>query len=398
MERSNSTPSTQSASSKSSSAPFAYQTRLLERTSSTRSTASVSRTNSILTNPTGGSTTGTRRWTPSHRVTNSLDVVRGKWEERSRDAAADDISINRTTTSPSSEAGPSSAPIDGQFQRTPVAYKRRTLPSPIIATPLSPNTTGITVEGDSLASDPFSPNRIHLPSLKSTPDSPVRHRYDSWSRESPTRPTSVHPPLSSDALKPSSVMTPSPYRSSYMQKKSYGENFRAGRKLGSHLPRIASGDGQEEEVNNGEQTEIHNKRFARRARDLNDRYPRLNSDIPANNAVSPTDVVGIPGRVRFSRDVNSFPVPAPSSRLVGGLWADVQRHLLQAYEYLCHVGEAQQWIEGCLNEELGFGVVEMEDGLRNGVVLAKLVRHLQREPIVRKIYEVLYFVCLHTAD
>ena len=37
-----------------------------------------------------------------------------------------------------------------------------------------------------------------------------------------------------------------------------------------------------------------------------------------------------------------------------GLWADVQRHLLQTYEYLCQ--EAQQWIEGCLGEELGFGV------------------------------------------
>jgi Ras GTPase-activating-like protein IQGAP2/3 len=52
------------------------------------------------------------------------------------------------------------------------------------------------------------------------------------------------------------------------------------------------------------------------------------------------------------------------------------------------VGEAQQWVEGCLGEELEFGVVEMEEGLRNGVVLAKLVRAFQGEKVVRKIYEV----------
>jgi Ras GTPase-activating-like protein IQGAP2/3 len=52
------------------------------------------------------------------------------------------------------------------------------------------------------------------------------------------------------------------------------------------------------------------------------------------------------------------------------------------------VGEAQQWIEGCLGEELEFGVVEMEERLRNGVVLAKLVRAFQGEKVVRKIYEV----------
>lgn len=105
-------------------------------------------------------------------------------------------------------------------------------------------------------------------------------------------------------------------------------------------------------------------------------------------------VVGRPDRKRLSRQdpVSSAPSsPLPSSRLTRGLWADVQRHLLHAYEYLsglCHVGEAQQWIEGCLEEELGFGVVEMEEGLRNGVVLAKLVRVWEGDAVVRKIFEV----------
>ena len=83
----------------------------------------------------------------------------------------------------------------------------------------------------------------------------------------------------------------------------------------------------------------------------------------------------------------------------GGLWADTQRHLLRAYEYLCHVGEAQQWIEGCLGEELGFGVVEMEECLRNGVVLAKLARQFLGESVVRRIVEVRNIcLCLPTED
>ena len=120
--------------------------------------------------------------------------------------------------------------------------------------------------------------------------------------------------------------------------------------------------------------------------------------VPGGTLAEGDDVAGIPGRLRLSRDQplnnptspsrSSYPTSAPvppSARR--GLWADVQRHLIQAYEYLCHVGEAQQWIEGCLGEELEFGVVEMEEGLRNGVVLAKLVRAFQGERVVRRIYE-----------
>jgi Ras GTPase-activating-like protein IQGAP2/3 len=67
---------------------------------------------------------------------------------------------------------------------------------------------------------------------------------------------------------------------------------------------------------------------------------------------------------------------------------DRQRHVLASYEYLCHVGEAQQWIEGCLDEELEFGVTEMEEGLRDGVVLAKLARVYEGEAIVKRIWTV----------
>ena len=57
------------------------------------------------------------------------------------------------------------------------------------------------------------------------------------------------------------------------------------------------------------------------------------------------------------------------------------------------MGEAQQWIEGCLDQELGFGVVDMEEELRNGIVLAKLVRKFKGEAGARRIYEVR--ICLY---
>lgn len=67
---------------------------------------------------------------------------------------------------------------------------------------------------------------------------------------------------------------------------------------------------------------------------------------------------------------------------------DRNRNALAEYEYLCHVGEALQWVEGCLDEETGFGVMEMEEGLRDGVVLAKLARTFQGEKVVKRIWTV----------
>ncbi|KAJ4478019.1 hypothetical protein J3R30DRAFT_3478317, partial [Lentinula aciculospora] len=114
-----------------------------------------------------------------------------------------------------------------------------------------------------------------------------------------------------------------------------------------------------------------------------DTTPRRSQTLEASNLdLADSDaVVGIPGRMR----------PLPSARLTRGLWADTQWHLIQVYEYLCHVGEAEQWIEGCLDQKLEFRVVEMEEGLRNGIVLAKLVRVFQGEGVVRRIYEVCTF-------
>jgi hypothetical protein len=45
-------------------------------------------------------------------------------------------------------------------------------------------------------------------------------------------------------------------------------------------------------------------------------------------------------------------------------------------------------MEGCLDHELGFGVVEMSEELKHCIVLAKLVRKFKGEAGARRIYEV----------
>ncbi|KAF8974759.1 hypothetical protein BDZ97DRAFT_1911911 [Flammula alnicola] len=521
MDRPNSIPSTPSNGQRSgSSAPFAYQTRLLERTSSRSSANSLSRSNSqsgisILTNTTGSSVASVahRRWTPSHRPANSLDAVRGRWEERSREALLEDHNLSSSpskegpgatiptpsstgSTSASSESQvkpdrdrpltPTSFASSRESHTTPKYLKRQTMPAPIITSPLSPNSTGIMVEADSHLSP--TPHRIHIPvqgsptkqpswrldipdtkSTSSNPSStsPIPSSYtrtqraqtlDSTSSWTPSRsrvdPTDAISPLKSDGIKsqvnifsatrspigsepsvqsppikptnhrpwsrsgsisspvdltptrqssqskspPASVMHPSPYRSSYMANKkadSYGEalSVTGRRKLGNHLPRIASGDGDDSWVVEPKPPKKPEEPRSRQVDRLRLRERNANVDVQRQNLTpsailsgAGTGVAGLPGRIPLKAP-NLGVTPTPSSRLLGGSWADKQRHLLHAYEYLCHVGEAQQWIEGCLGEELEFGVVEMEDGLRNGVVLARLVRVFQGEASVRRIYE-----------
>ncbi|MGH0153779.1 UNVERIFIED_CONTAM: hypothetical protein FKN15_057656 [Acipenser sinensis] len=66
---------------------------------------------------------------------------------------------------------------------------------------------------------------------------------------------------------------------------------------------------------------------------------------------------------------------------------DEQRIQSVAYQYLCHLEEAKRWMEACLNEELP-APTELEEGLRNGVLLAKL-GHCFTPHIVplKKIYD-----------
>ena len=582
---------------------FAYQTRLLERTSSQRSTAStLSRSSSTSSrafqSPTStgssGTHTVTRRWTPSHRSGTSLDFVRGKYEERAKTEAilegkydpsdaTDDTASSPTKKSFRDDEPQPSRPVDQPPFRsvqedqpstfTSSSLKRHTLPATIITSPLSPNTTGISVVSpDPPPSSGLSSatvNRIRLPNSNPSPASiveryntvaaipeptpttrqfprtqrsntlestfqsardafsklsepasstyntprptplrtrpvsisgfssvigngtsspledlgsrPLRSYARSTRSVSPEKPSADRSPLSSStkfASQPPSqpppepplpsVMTPRVYRSSYMANKkgTYGESLTTGRRFGRHLPRIASGDANDDWVADAPEKPLPSPVQERPSPKVREPYLPLSSpersspsrvgkakmppssperppfdkrssvstlnafsyldeeqqrrqgvrerkrqevwggpgalpavptsptkqDIIIPSAVlNPTsDVAGVPGRLKLSRKTPAAAAatPLPSSRLTRGLWADTQRHLIQAYEYLCHVGEAQQWIEGCINQELGFGVVEMEEELRNGIVLAKLVRRFKGEAGARRIYEV----------
>uniref|UniRef100_A0A8B9GFV6 IQ motif containing GTPase activating protein 2 n=1 Tax=Amazona collaria TaxID=241587 RepID=A0A8B9GFV6_9PSIT len=81
---------------------------------------------------------------------------------------------------------------------------------------------------------------------------------------------------------------------------------------------------------------------------------------------------------------------------------DERRRQNIAYEYLCHLEEAKRWMEVCLEEELP-PTTELEEGLRNGVYLAKLAKFFAPNVVSdKKIYDVeqarykvtTFFICL----
>ena len=471
MDRSNSISSISSNDSSGStkptpsSRPFAYQTRLLERTSSRGGGGSLSRSNSlsgasILTSPTSPTTpSSTRRWTPSHRVGNSLDAVRGKWEERvkaesiiengssgSTNDAARTIQRRPTSVYASHFQKPPSPDRYGHAPMSPISPNPETVPiasgkpfsqPPSASTPPSPDmyvksppsyappiSTTVSVASNRPFRSSTLPSSYHSPlspilpksgaasvvssrPFRQPPSSPLPSP-DKYSPAliSPVSPNSVTVSVASSksfgrsppSSPPSSAMSPTQYRSSYMSNKkaaTYGDDLVVGRKLGRHLPRIASGDGDDtvetEKIVDEKQSRREKRELRIRdwAQSENPPEKSRRREITSPGVVNMDDVAGVPGRLRLSRDQSPTTAsPFPSARLARGLWADTQRQHLQAYEYLCHVGEAQEWVELCLNQELGFGVVEMEESLRNGVVLAKLAQVFQGDGVVRKIYEV----------
>ncbi|KAI7882368.1 hypothetical protein K492DRAFT_215761 [Lichtheimia hyalospora FSU 10163] len=85
------------------------------------------------------------------------------------------------------------------------------------------------------------------------------------------------------------------------------------------------------------------------------------------------DVVG---RIRLQKDHN----------IVNSRGLDKIRETLQAYEYLCHIGEAKEWIENCLQETID-PVIQLEESMRNGIILAKLAAWFT-DGVVKKIFYV----------
>lgn len=94
-------------------------------------------------------------------------------------------------------------------------------------------------------------------------------------------------------------------------------------------------------------------------------------------------VVGLQNRRRLKR--TDSPQQSAKSRTYGfgeRNWMDKQRQFLQAYEYLCHIGEAKEWIEDIIHQPIP-PIVELEEALRNGVTLAEIVQAFHPEQPLR---------------
>uniref|UniRef100_A0A8B9V7I7 IQ motif containing GTPase activating protein 3 n=1 Tax=Anas zonorhyncha TaxID=75864 RepID=A0A8B9V7I7_9AVES len=84
--------------------------------------------------------------------------------------------------------------------------------------------------------------------------------------------------------------------------------------------------------------------------------------------------------------VTGVPVPPPDERLTADEM-DERRRQNVAYQYLCRLEEAKRWMEACLGEELP-PPTELEESLRNGVLLAKLGHCFAPDVVpAKKIYD-----------
>ncbi|KAF2481197.1 ras GTPase [Neohortaea acidophila] len=91
-------------------------------------------------------------------------------------------------------------------------------------------------------------------------------------------------------------------------------------------------------------------------------------------------VVGMAGRKRLQRTGSVKPNAKQqcsfSSQYASTRWMETQRKHLQAYEYLCHIGEARDWIQDVLEPMELPPIVQLEEALRDGVTLAEVVVRL----------------------
>lgn len=92
------------------------------------------------------------------------------------------------------------------------------------------------------------------------------------------------------------------------------------------------------------------------------------------------EVVGLFGRRRLQCDqptgtTTNKAAPPARGTYQHTKWMDQQRQFLQAYEYLCHIGEAKEWIEDIIHKQIP-PIVELEESLRDGVVLAEIIQSL----------------------
>ena len=98
-------------------------------------------------------------------------------------------------------------------------------------------------------------------------------------------------------------------------------------------------------------------------------------------------VVGMQGRRQLKRTCSTKASRRTLGNGTGYIWTernwmDKQRQFLQAYEYLCHIGEAKEWIENIIQRPIP-PIVQLEEALRDGVTLAEVVQALCPERAIR---------------
>ena len=87
------------------------------------------------------------------------------------------------------------------------------------------------------------------------------------------------------------------------------------------------------------------------------------------------------GSTRASRGTGHSNI-GRSSTWAENNWMEKQRQFLQAYEYLCHIGEAKEWIEDIIHQQLP-PIVQLEEALRDGVTLAEVVQTFYPDQTIR---------------
>ena len=106
-------------------------------------------------------------------------------------------------------------------------------------------------------------------------------------------------------------------------------------------------------------------------------------------ATATSSVVGLQGRRRLKRADSVAgrngavsPEKPKASSWAAANWMDQQRQFLQAYEYLCHIGEAKEWIEEVIQKQIP-PIVQLEEALRDGVTLAEVVQAMYPDRTLR---------------
>ena len=129
------------------------------------------------------------------------------------------------------------------------------------------------------------------------------------------------------------------------------------------------------------------KSSTRHLRTLSKFVENESEDFAIANVAS--SVVGLHGRRQLKRADTIRPqrpgvgMQRPKgSAWTESTWMDKQRQFIQAYEYLCHIGEAKEWIEDVIHKPIP-PIVQLEEALRDGVTLAEVVQALYPHRILR---------------